>query len=349
MAKIINLLDQIPDIIEQIYENYRVADQYREIEYNAAVKIQAWYRKHRVIAYFNNLQKSSITIQRWYRGYQGRKMYRKLLDERVKEMRLRFFDNKATLCQKTWRGYFSRKYIFNYYKRKAYLIAIQHKNEAVLNELKEYKEYMDRQEEDKKNIEKYRRLEEKAKKEHYLISTKQISGVYNSPYKPAPAEMEYLMRNIKQDLPEKHDYYVKSFRANKFDLISLPEGLPPLSSKQQGPFRDPIDVRKQRYRPFSPSLRCETDYECLNIARKDMKGKEWTERIHDEKFVPVDKSVYKKPYQPLMLTTSQYGSLDYGTKYFRDQTKEQELPGGRFKQLVPPIAEFHKLNRTYVQ
>ena len=42
----------------------------------------------------------------------------------------------------------------------------------------------------------------------------------------------------------------------------------------------------------------------------------------------MDKSVYKKPYQPLMLTTSQYGSLDYGTKYFRDQTKEQELPGG---------------------
>lgn len=41
------------------------------------------------------------------------------------------------------------------------------------------------------------------------------------------------MRNIKQDLPEKHDYYVKSFKSNKFDLISLPEGLPPLTSKQQ--------------------------------------------------------------------------------------------------------------------
>ena len=91
-------------------------------------------------------------------------------------MRKQFFDDKATICQKTWRGYFSRKYIFNYYKRKAYLIAIQHKNEAVLNELKEYKEYTDRQAEEKRNIEKYRRLEEKAKREHYLISTKQISG-----------------------------------------------------------------------------------------------------------------------------------------------------------------------------
>ena len=43
---------------------------------------------------------------------------------------------------------------------------------------------MERQREEKKNIEKYKRLEEKAKRTHYLISTKQIPGVYNSPYKP---------------------------------------------------------------------------------------------------------------------------------------------------------------------
>ena len=45
--------------------------------------------------------------------------------------------------------------------------------------------------------------------------------------------MEYLMRNIKLDPPEKHDFYVKSIKANKFDLISLPEGLPPLAAKPQ--------------------------------------------------------------------------------------------------------------------
>ena len=52
------------------------------------------------------------------------------------------------------------------------------------NELKDYKEFMERQQEDRKNIEKYRRLEEEAKRNHYLISTKTISGVYNSPFKP---------------------------------------------------------------------------------------------------------------------------------------------------------------------
>jgi hypothetical protein len=52
------------------------------------------------------------------------------------------------------------------------------------NELREYKDYMDKQREEKKNMEKYKRLEEEAKRNHYLISTKQIPGVYNSPYKP---------------------------------------------------------------------------------------------------------------------------------------------------------------------
>ncbi len=136
------------------------------------------------------------------------------------------------------------------------------------------------------------------------------------------------MRNIKLEPSEYHDNYVKSVKANKFELISLPEGLPPLPNKLQGPFRDPIDVRKQRYRPFSPTLRCETDYESLLIARKAMKDKEWTERHHDEKFVPVDRSVYKKPYLPAMLTTSKYGHLDYGTKAFREEKKEAELHGG---------------------
>ncbi len=51
------------------------------------------------------------------------------------------------------------------------------------NELKEYKEYMDRQREEKLYVEKYNKLEKEAKRNHYLLSTKQIPGVYNSPYK----------------------------------------------------------------------------------------------------------------------------------------------------------------------
>lgn len=125
-------------------------------------------------------------------------------------------------------------------------------------------------------------MEEEAKKNHYLISTKMIPGVYNSPYNPQPNDKEYLMRNVKLDPPKKRELYIRSKENDTFANIQLPEGLPPLVQKPQGPFRDPIDVRKQRYRPFSPSLRVETDFESLTVARKEMKAKEWTERLHDE-------------------------------------------------------------------
>ena len=46
------------------------------------------------------------------------------------------------------------------------------------------------------------------------------------------------------------------------------------------------------------------------------------------RFYPIDKSVYKKPYAPLMLTSSKYGAPNYGTKYFRDESNPQEMMGG---------------------
>ena len=40
------------------------------------------------------------------------------------------------------------------------------------------------------------------------------------------------------------------------------------------------------------------------------------------RFYPIDKTIYKKPYNPLMLTRDKYSIADYGTKYFREETSE---------------------------
>ena len=45
--------------------------------------------------------------------------------------------------------------------------------------------------------------------------------------------MEYLLKNVKLDKPEKHDSYVKTLKWNKFDNIKLPDSLPPLNVKPQ--------------------------------------------------------------------------------------------------------------------
>jgi hypothetical protein len=99
--------------------------------------------------------------------------------------------------------------------------------------------------------------------------------------------MEYLMKNVKLEPAQKHDLYIAAMntKSNKFEAITLPANLPPLPVKPQGPFREPLDVRRQRYRPFSPSLRVETDFETVEKGRAKIKAKEWTERLHDEMYL----------------------------------------------------------------
>ena len=94
------------------------------------------------------------------------------------------------------------------------------------------------------------------------------------------------MKNVKLEPAQKHDLYIAAMnsKANKFEAITLPSGLPPLPVKPQGPFREPLDVRRQRYRPFSPSLRVETDFETVEKGREKVKAKEWVERLHDEMY-----------------------------------------------------------------
>ena len=35
-----------------------------------------------------------------------------------------------------------------------------------------------------------------------------------------------------------------------------------------------------------------------------------------------------KPYEKLLSTTSQFGPINYGTKCFREDVKEEDLPNG---------------------
>jgi hypothetical protein len=37
--------------------------------------------------------------------------------------------------------------------------------------------------------------------------------------------------------------------------------------------------------------------------------------------------MYKKPYEPLMLTKSKYGANDHGTKHFRDEPDPKLMMG----------------------
>lgn len=86
--------------------------------------------------------------------------------------------------QKTWRGFYTRKYIFNYHSRKKYLEGLKIKNEIVRNELEEFAEQQEQMAQWKQEADEKKQLDEYARKNHHLLSTEVLPGIYNSPFQP---------------------------------------------------------------------------------------------------------------------------------------------------------------------
>ncbi|XP_009993101.1 PREDICTED: spermatogenesis-associated protein 17 [Chaetura pelagica] len=327
----------------------RYIDEERTIEYKAAVKIQSCYRGYRVRVYLRYLNEMAIHIQKWWRGYQSRKYFRKMVERTYSIMKMNFYNEMAVRIQKRWRGYFVRKYIHNYYALKSYVEAISENNELVRNKLQEYaemKEYEDR----RKDLEKKEKEKKyQARKMHYLLSTEQIAGIYNSPFRKSPDPMELLLRESKPLSHRRQE--VKSPFA--YDLYDWPTcRRPPTFSmaidkqKPQGPFRDPAEVFQQRHKPLEPTLRVAASINSLEEAREEMKWEEWKNRIHDNEFLPFS-SYTKKKYDPSINRSSKYGQEAYGTKHFREVQPKKWLADKDFRTVLPSIVVFEKFGKTY--
>ncbi|GFR81656.1 spermatogenesis-associated protein 17-like [Elysia marginata] len=348
MAALVRLSNQVDEIISDIYDGKNRAEEARLIEFKAVVRVQSWFRGIRIRSYIRHANKCATTVQRAWRGFLGRRYFRVLLKNTVFIMKLNHYNRLSCKIQKVWRGYYVRKYIFNYYSRKRYLEALQVKNQTIRAELAEFAEQQEaaRKREEEKNDKK--RQEYEARKRHHLVSTEVMAGIYNSPFLPYPSEMEYLLRSVKPLIRKK-----APVKEPLFDPVcasynsKIPTVLPPIPQRPQGPFREPGDVQKQRYKPFQPSLRVATDFYSLEKARQELKDAEWVTRINDNILQPfTHRSV---PYEPLLHTTSKFGHLPYGTKFYRHEYIDRHIVPQNFKTLVPPIPIFDKLNDTYSQ
>lgn len=352
MASLIKLLKRKDELVEEVYHRINIAEEARQHEYESALHIQAWYRGQRVRAYLKFLDKNALNIQCSWRSHIALKTYREKLKRQLQEMKIRHYNAMATKIQKVWHGFYSRKHIFNYYSRKRYLEAVVAKNETIRTELEELVERRELQEEIQRDREAKTKLDTFVKEHHYLISTDVIPGVYNSPFKLYPNEMEFHLKHVRSVIAkdkitkkstEKQPYlYDPSWKQYNREILSP---LPPVHKRPQGPFREPHTVRHQRYRPFNPTLRVETDYFAVDKARQSMKDEEWTQRLHDDTWMPP--SPVSKSYQRLLHGYSKFGALPYGSKSFREELPEKFIVQQNFKTLVPPIPVFDKLNQTY--
>jgi len=340
----------------ELFSKVAEADEIRNQETAAAILIQSWFRAERVREYIRHMHRCALRIQKNWKAHVDRQIYRRKVWEKLKAMSQAYYDEKAVKIQRRWRGYYTRKYIFDFAARKSYLEALQVTNEHVRKQLEEVKkqailtkerEMIERQQADKVY---------NARKQHYMLSTEVSDGVFRrNPVKESELASVDPLSSQERETIERSKIIAFLNTSTGIPTPRQQEAilrgaktppLPPIKhEKPQGPFRNPQSTQRQRYKKLEPTLRVATDYESQNVARISMKADEWTKRVIDDKFLPSTKRHIS--YQPLLHSTSSFGSLAYGTKHFRDVDHGKSIQKEEFKKLVEPIPLFDQFGKTY--
>ncbi|XP_042782227.1 spermatogenesis-associated protein 17 isoform X2 [Panthera leo] len=359
MATLARLQARSTFLAHQYYFRNSAVDVFRKKEYDAAVKIQSWFRGCRIRAYLRYLHRVATVIQKCWRGYLGRQHYQLIVK-----------------IQKRWRGYRIRKYCFNYFYLKEYLKAVSETNDAIREALEEFAEMKER-EEKKADLEREEKKRDyQARKMHYLLSTKQalwysrksmgidislqtlllrIPGIYNSPFRKDPDPWELRLQKAKPlisqrpKVKQKRDINISNWLACT-SARSLPQSeiLPPIDRKQcQGPFRDITEVLEQRYKPLEPTLWMAEPINELKMAREELRKQEWMRNINDNRFLPFSSYHKNKKYIPLMHSSSKYGPNSYGSQHFRDENPKKWICDKDFQTVLPSFYLFSKYGKLY--
>lgn len=194
--------------MDELEELLRVAEENAETERLAAVTVQRLYRGATARSIISTQAAACRTIQRVYRGHRGRVRANEAREDRAALEESSVYHYYATIIQRVFKGYYSRRYFHDFFARKAYIESIKKKSEELRQQLDGHMEAQIEKEQD--------RAEEQAREEfkkvtqnlHHLLSTASTPGVYNPPYVPedmiptafdVPVE-EHLRRGVKDFL-----------------------------------------------------------------------------------------------------------------------------------------------------
>ncbi|XP_072237232.1 spermatogenesis-associated protein 17 [Leuresthes tenuis] len=284
----------IEDFLKEYFLRNSQAEENRQRETQAATRIQSWFRACRVRAYLSHLHKKAIIIQKIWRGFTARARVRQMVKAAYFIMKMNFYEEMAVRIQQQWRGFFVRKYIHNFYERKSYMEGVIVKNELIRRELDEIEELQTKEKEYLQMVRKKAAKVTQAQRLHHLVSTKQCPGVFNSPFRPVPDEMELLLRQVKYQVPTKvsprgraslmgipspaapgfsgtpESPWIKSTRTRSSRPI-----LPPIASKKhQGLFKEPGEVWEQHLQYPDLMLCLQTSYTHLEEVQNQLRQRE---------------------------------------------------------------------------
>ncbi|XP_041491185.1 spermatogenesis-associated protein 17 [Microtus oregoni] len=331
-------------------------DEFRKKENDAAVTIQSWFRGCRVRAYIRHLNRLVTIMQKWWRSYLGRKRYQLIVEAAYYNMKMNLYNEMAVRIQRRWRGFRIRKYCFNYYFLKEYLRAVSETNDAIREALEEFAEMKEREERKARLEREEKQRDQQARKMHYLLSTKQVPGIYNSPFRKESDPWELRLQKAKPLMYQpatatktRSHHSLSSWLACT-SARSFPQSasLPPIDRKLcQGPFRDINEVLHQRYKPLEPTLRVAEPINHLELAREALKQDEQMRNVNDKMFLPFSSFHKKEKYIPMIHSSSKYNPSSYGQKYFRSQDPKKWISGKDFQTVLPSFDLFSKYGKLY--
>lgn len=266
MAELLSPEMEIEFRKEYFYRNSQ-AEESRQKENQAAIQIQSWFRSCKVRAYLSHLHMKAVVIQKIWRGFSARSSFRQMVKAAYFIMKMNFYEEMALRIQRRWRGYFVRKYVHSFYARKSYLEEITMKNEQVRRDLGELEELQKRERKCLEMVKEQTAKVYQAHRLHHLVSTKQCPGVFNSPFRRAPHEMELLLRQVKYQAPTRLTPRDRSFllglpgqAASNFpETLASPwiKNTRPGSSSR--PILPPIVSKKPQQQCLYPALICQRD------------------------------------------------------------------------------------------
>ena len=158
------------------------AEDNAEKEKIAATDIQRCWRGCTVRAQRTHKFNSCRSIQRVYRGHLARLRCKKISEVANSEIRMGFFHYQAHIIQKSFRGYYSRRYYHDFFARKAYINSIMNKSEALKKQLQEHRQKLEKIQAQERENDARNEFEKVTENLHHLLSTSAQAGIYNSPY-----------------------------------------------------------------------------------------------------------------------------------------------------------------------
>ncbi|KAK2854225.1 hypothetical protein Q5P01_006886 [Channa striata] len=295
MAELLRLKRELEECQKEYFYRSSQAEQHRRREHEAAIRIQSWFRACKVRAYLSHLHKNAVIIQKIWRGFIARACFRQTVKEAYFIMKMNFYEEMAVRIQRRWRGFFVRKNIHNYYARKRYLEGLSLANELVRRDLNELEELQKRERDCLDMVKEQTAKVYEAQRLHHLLSTNQCPGVFNSPFRTVPHEMELVLRQVKYQAPTRlapRDWacplsmpvttapsspgslgspWIKPSTTSCSSRPILP---PIVSKKQQGLLREPGELWEQRVHCPDPMLRLQASYTQLDEARSQLRQHE---------------------------------------------------------------------------